>query len=291
MGASAAPPLDVAPASGPVGTTFAIRGTGFPPLARLTYTVIDPTGVRHPGVLSGAPRQANNMADANGNFVVASPWLAEPGEPAGVYTAVVPPADDPANVLASVAFTVTGPGGAAATPVPTPPAAGTLTITPPSGGFGTKFSFSGRGFAPDTTYRLQMIGPAGTVAYEEGETTNLEGRFALVVHPDRGDPVGIYTVRVLAADGTEAARATLTYTGEATTATVAARAQATATRAATPTVTAPTSAAPTAAVGALPLSGGGGRAPGGAVAAPRWVLGLGALLLLGGLGALRRRAR
>jgi len=287
---AAAPALSVTPTSGPVGTTFDVSGSGFPPQVRLTYAVIDPTGARFPGVLSGASRQADNTASASGSFIVITPWFAEVGESAGVYTATVALAADPANILASVTFTVVGSGGAASATVAG--AVPSITVAPAAGPTGGGFTIVGEGLAATTTYVLVNTDANGIEAGRGQVGTDPNGRFSTVYH-SKGDAPGAYTVALVPL-GSGPALVTAAYTvrapgGARSTATVRAvataggAANATATRSATAAApaTGPTPAA-------VPRAGGGGSRP---LARLPWLAVLGAVVLTIGLAVVVRRRR
>ena len=88
----------------------------------------------------------------------------------------------------------------------------TLTVTPETGPVGSRFVSTAKGLEPRAPYTLEMDLPDGTtdgfdfVAGDDGE-------FSVIWQVEAGGPAGTYTERLLSANGTVLATATLAVTG------------------------------------------------------------------------------
>ncbi len=169
--ALAAPTITVAPAAGPPGTTFTIRGGGFAANAALSIFVENAVGARFgPG---GRPVGVTAGPDGAFTATVTIPPQGVPGQ----YRFVV--ADTPASpALASARFTVTGPNGE------------TLAVAPASGPAGTPFTVTGAGFRARSTVVLAVFVEDAPVVLGRA-LADADGRFATTL--DSSDlPAGSY---------------------------------------------------------------------------------------------------
>ena len=88
----------------------------------------------------------------------------------------------------------------------------TFTITPSAAPLGTRFVTTVEGLQPNTEYQFLLIDPSGR-EFPNPFRTALAGRFSDSWNADPGDPLGVYTVRVVTADGQQVvASATFTVT-------------------------------------------------------------------------------
>jgi len=170
--------LNVAPASGPLGTVFSFAGSRFTPNA--TYDVVRvaaPAGTPTTGVI------VTVTASSLGTFsfsVSVSPLLS-----AGTYVVGIAPTGT-MNILVQLAFTVTA-GALPATP--------TLSVAPASGPVGTAFAFQASGLTSGTSYTVGTTSaPAGVATGTIGTVTapaSGQAIFSLI-----GGTAGTYVVAI-----------------------------------------------------------------------------------------------
>jgi hypothetical protein len=82
--------------------------------------------------------------------------------------------------------------------------AGTLTVTPPSGKVGTKFSLAAGGFLAGEPMTFEIDIPKSPKFVGPSHTAGLDGTVTSAYTPLTGDPPGVYVVKAVGSRGTRA---------------------------------------------------------------------------------------
>ncbi len=189
------PALAVTPSSGAAGTLFTYTGTDFSPGESVTNWLIRPDGSRQNGTAK--------VADNDGQFT--GSWTIGTNMAAGTYTMHALGAKSNQEVSAS--FTVTE-----ATP---PPANPSLSITPSSGPYETKFTYTGTDFTAGEAVTTWLVDKNGKRYDGEAKTANTQGTFTGSWTLYEGSAVGTYTAYASGAQSNQTASVSFTITGAA----------------------------------------------------------------------------
>jgi hypothetical protein len=225
--AFAAPQLTITPQQGPSGALFVLTGVGFAPSTTYYLRVAAQDGTR----MVEFDEPTIESAD---DGVILGDFRVDSTAPAGNYLASIATAASDGEVVASIAFAITGMGGV--TPAPQ------IAITPSQASSDELFLLTGTGFAPGEAYTLRI------------QTENRQATIPLDNPELRADAEGV----ILSGFTLEATRGEGTYIAEVLTEggspTVAASARF--------TLVAPGASPAPSAVPSPPATGSGGTLPG-----------------------------
>lgn len=204
------PKLTVAPGSGPVGTRFAITGTGFPATSQLPVVIVS----------SGGERVASGNITIRADGAINTNYDST-GDPNGQYTVAV--GNSAGDVIATATYTV-GAGGEApsarpstapsARPSTAPSAAPTVAasapprssgapvvgVSPNNGPVGTRFGITAAGL-PASTRVLVGVFDAANKAVASGQPTSTAAGTVQLTLDSASFPRGDYVVAFFTADG------------------------------------------------------------------------------------------